>query len=50
MKWTLVQPNNDSMMKNGWSEMISLDFDETEYLFIVGGVGSTPTVHRSQFQ
>ena len=50
MNWTLVQPNNDSMMKKGYSGMISLDFDKTEYLFIVGGKGSTPTVHRPQFQ
>ena len=50
MNWTLVQPNNDSMIKKGNGGMISLDFDETEYLFIVGGVGSTPTVHHPQFQ
>ena len=49
MNWTLVQSYNDSM-KKGWSEMISLDFDKTEYLFIVGGYGSTPTVHHPQFQ
>ena len=50
MNWTLVQPNNDSMMKKAYGGMISLDFDKTEYLFIVGGEGSTPTVHHSQFQ
>ena len=50
MNWTLVQPNNDSMMKKGYGGMISLDFDKTEYLFIVGGLGSTPTVHHPQFQ
>ena len=50
MNWTLVQPNNDSMMKKGNGGMISLDFDKTEYLFIVGGIGSTPTVHHPQFQ
>ena len=38
------------MMKKAYGGMISLDFDETEYLFIVGGVGSTPTVHHPQFQ
>ena len=49
MNWTLVQPNNDSMKKcNGG--MMSLDFDKTEYLFIVGGKGPTPTVHHPQFQ
>ena len=50
MNWTLVQPNNDSMMKKAFGGMISLDFDQTEYLFIVGGVGSKPTVHHPQFQ
>ena len=50
MNWTLVQPNNDSMMKKAGSGMISLDFDKTEYLFIVGGQGSAPTVHHPQFQ
>ena len=50
MNWTLVQPNNDSMMKKAYGGMISLDFDETEYLFIVGGKGPTPTVHHPQFR
>ena len=50
MNWTLVQPNNDSMMKKAWGGMISMDLDETEYLFIVGGAGSTPIVHHPQFQ
>ena len=50
MNWTLVQPNNDSMMKKGASGMISLNFDKTEYLFIVGGAGSAPTVHHPKFQ
>ena len=50
MNWTLVQPNNDSMMKKAYGGMMSLDFAKTEYLFIVGGVGSTPTVHHPQFQ
>ena len=50
MNWTLVQPNNDSMMKKAAGGMISLDFDKTEYLFIVGGIGSAPTVHHPQFQ
>ena len=50
MNWTLVQPNNDSMMKKCNGGMISLGFDDTEYLFIVGGLGPTPTVHHPQFQ
>ena len=50
MNWTLVQPNNNSMMKKADTGMMSLDFDETEYLFIVGGLGFTPTVHHPQFQ
>ena len=50
MNWTLIQPNNDSIMKKAYGEMISLDFDKTECLFIVGGEGSAPTVHHPQFQ
>ena len=50
MNWTLVQPNNDSMMKKGYTGMLLLDFDNTEYLFFVGGMGSTPTIHHPQFQ
>ena len=50
MNGTLIQPNNDSMMKKAYGEMISLDFDKTEYLFIVRGEGSAPTVHHPQFQ
>ena len=50
MNWTLVKPNNDSMMKTVYGGMISLDFDKTEYLFILGGVGPTPTVRHPQFQ
>ena len=44
MNWTLVQPNNDSMMKKASCGMISLDFDKTEYLFIVGGLGPSSSV------
>ena len=50
MHWTLLQPNNDSMMKKAFGGMMSLDFDEAKYLFIVGGTGSTPTVYHPQFQ
>ena len=50
MNWTLIQPKNDSMMKKAYGEMISLDFDKTEYLFNVGGESSAPTVHHPQFQ
>ena len=50
MNWTLLQPNNDSMMKIDYGGMILLDFDKTEYLFIVRGKRSTPTGHHPQFQ
>ncbi|XP_019858564.1 PREDICTED: uncharacterized protein LOC109586793 [Amphimedon queenslandica] len=37
-------------MKKGYGGMISVEFDGAEYLVIIGGIGSTPTVYHPQFQ
>ena len=37
-------------MKKGYGGMLSLEFDGTDYLFMVGGIGSTPAVKHPQFQ
>ena len=51
MSWTQLYPNDESMMKKGYGGMLSLEFDGTDYLFIVGGLGSTaPAVKHPQFQ
>uniref|UniRef100_A0A1X7T2Y9 Uncharacterized protein n=1 Tax=Amphimedon queenslandica TaxID=400682 RepID=A0A1X7T2Y9_AMPQE len=50
MSWTQLHPNDESMMKKGYGGMLSLEFEGTDYLFIVGGVGTTPAVNHPQFQ
>ena len=50
MSWTELHPNDESMMKKAYGGMLSLEFDGTDYLFMVGGAGTTPAVKRPQFQ
>ena len=51
MSWTQLHPNDESMMKKAYGGMLSLEFDGTDYLFMVGGLGSTaPAVKHPQFQ
>ena len=50
MSWTQLRPNDESMMKKGFAGMVSLEFDGTDYLFMVGGIGTTPAVKHPQFQ
>ena len=51
MSWTQLHPNDESMMKKGYGGMLSLEFDGTDYLFMVGGIGPTaPAVKHPQFQ
>ncbi|XP_019857533.1 PREDICTED: uncharacterized protein LOC109585832 [Amphimedon queenslandica] len=49
MRWTSCS-NAEQSMKKGTAGMISLEFDGAEYLVIIGGYGSTPTVYQPQFQ
>ena len=50
MSWSPLHPNDDSMMKKGHAGMLSLELDGTGYLFMVGGIGSTPAVKHPQFE
>ncbi|XP_019860249.1 PREDICTED: uncharacterized protein LOC105315008, partial [Amphimedon queenslandica] len=50
MEWTSCSNAEQSLMKKGFAGMISLEFDGAEYLVIIGGIGSTPTVYHPQFQ
>ncbi|XP_019861110.1 PREDICTED: uncharacterized protein LOC109589472 [Amphimedon queenslandica] len=50
MSWTQLHPNDESMMKKTFAGMLSLEFDGTDYLFMVGGIGPLPPVKHPQFQ
>ena len=50
MSWTQLHPNDESMMKKAYGGMLSLEFNGTDYLFMVAGYGPTPTVKHPQFQ
>ena len=51
MSWTQLHPNDESRMKKAHGGMLSLEFDGTDYLFIVGGLSSiAPAVKHPQFQ
>ena len=50
MSWTQLHPNDESRMKKAYAGMLSLEFDGTDYLFMVGGLGSTPAVKHPQFR
>ena len=50
MSWTQLHPNDESMMKKSYGGMLSLEFNGTDYLFMVGGKGTTPAVKHPQFQ
>ncbi|XP_019864116.1 PREDICTED: kelch domain-containing protein 3-like, partial [Amphimedon queenslandica] len=50
MEWTSCSNAEQSLMKKAFTGMISVEFDGAEYLVIIGGIGSTPTVYHPQFQ
>uniref|UniRef100_A0A1X7TGU2 Uncharacterized protein n=1 Tax=Amphimedon queenslandica TaxID=400682 RepID=A0A1X7TGU2_AMPQE len=50
MQWTSCSNAEQLLMKKCGAGMISLEFDGAEYLVIIGGYGSTPTVYHPQFQ
>uniref|UniRef100_A0A1X7T6U1 Uncharacterized protein n=1 Tax=Amphimedon queenslandica TaxID=400682 RepID=A0A1X7T6U1_AMPQE len=50
MEWTSCSNAEQSLMKKANAGMISVEFDGAEYLVIIGGLGSTPTVYHPQFQ
>ncbi|XP_011408126.2 PREDICTED: uncharacterized protein LOC105315251 [Amphimedon queenslandica] len=50
MSWTQLHPNDESRMKKASVGMLSMEFEGTDYLFMVGGLGTTPAVKHPQFQ
>ena len=52
MSWTQLHPNDESRMKKAYGGMLSLEFDGTDYLFMVGGYGTytISAVKHPQFQ
>ena len=50
MSWTQLHPNDESMMKKANAGMLSLELDGTDYLLMVGGIGTAPPVKHPQFQ
>ncbi|XP_019860642.1 PREDICTED: uncharacterized protein LOC109588975 [Amphimedon queenslandica] len=49
MSWTQLHPNDESMMKKAYAGMLSLEFEGTDYLFMVGGLDTTPAFKHPQF-
>ncbi|XP_019850298.1 PREDICTED: uncharacterized protein LOC109581022 [Amphimedon queenslandica] len=50
MQWTSCSNAEQSLMKKAGAGMVSLEIGGSEYLVIIGGIGSTPTVYHPQFQ
>ena len=49
-EWTNITPTSDTVMKRGDGGIVCLESMGTEYLFMIGGAGSTPTTYQSQYQ
>ena len=49
-EWTNLIPTSDTVMKRAGGGMMCMECMGTEYLLIIGGLGSTPTTHHSQYQ
>ena len=49
-EWSNIMPTSDAVMKRGSGGMVCMESMGTEYLFMIGGAGSTPTTYQSQYQ
>uniref|UniRef100_A0A1X7TZD4 Uncharacterized protein n=1 Tax=Amphimedon queenslandica TaxID=400682 RepID=A0A1X7TZD4_AMPQE len=49
-EWSNIKPTSDAVMKRGFGGMVCMESIGTEYLFMIGGNGSTPTTYQSQYQ
>ena len=49
-EWSNIIPTSDAVMKRGFGRMICMESMGTEYLFMIGGTGSTPNTYQSQYQ
>ncbi|XP_019859637.1 PREDICTED: uncharacterized protein LOC109587860 [Amphimedon queenslandica] len=49
-EWSNIIPTSDAVMKRAFGGMVCMESMGTEYLFMIGGNGSTPTTYQSQYQ
>ena len=49
-EWSNIIPTSDAVMKRSDGGMVCMESMGTEYLFMIGGVGSTPTTYQSQYR
>ncbi|XP_019856833.1 PREDICTED: uncharacterized protein LOC109585276 isoform X2 [Amphimedon queenslandica] len=49
-EWSNIIPTSDAVMKRAAGGMVCMESMGTEYLFMIGGTGSTPTTYQSQYQ
>ena len=49
-EWSNIIPTSDAVMKRSGGGMVCMESMGTEYLFMIGGTGSTPTTYQSQYQ
>ena len=49
-EWTNIMPTSDIIMKRMSGGLVCMESMGTEYLFMIGGTGSTPTTYQSQYQ
>ncbi|XP_019862840.1 PREDICTED: uncharacterized protein LOC109591565 isoform X2 [Amphimedon queenslandica] len=49
-EWSNIIPTSDAVMKRVEGGMVCMESMGTEYLFMIGGAGSTPTTYQSQYQ
>ena len=49
-EWSNIIPTSDAVMKRVAGGMVCMESMGTEYLFMIGGTGSTPTTYQSQYQ
>ena len=49
-EWSNIIPTTDAVMKRASGGMVCMESMGTEYLFMIGGLGSTPTTYQSQYQ
>ena len=49
-EWSNIIPTTDAVMKRGYGGIVCMESMGTEYLFMIGGTGSTPTTCQSHYQ
>ena len=49
-EWSNIILTSDAVMKRSDGGVVCMESMGTEYLFMIGGLGSTPTTYQSQYQ